>query len=229
MEKSKKSLGRKRRRVAVRRKATINYKGNFNFMGKIHNRVIEVTQPIYYLGNGSGLNAYYSFNISTPVFTYAVLPQAYGNVEWTDLKKQFQLFRVRGIKVSLKSCTNLNQASIIMSAPTLCADILLGESPATQTWAVTGNCVKLNPTVQGSASKFYRFPELIAGKSGYPQAGSTLWYSTSSASSTMQGHEVGVVIGNQNYGQATATGTVMIAEIVAEIYMDFAHPLKCNN
>lgn len=229
MEKVKKVLGKKRRGVALRRKATINYKGNFNFMGKIHSRTIEVNVPIYYLGSGSGLNAYYSYSISSPSFQYNILPQAYGYTEWTDLKKEFQLFRVRGVRISLKSCTNLNQAALIMSAPTLCADILLGDTTAQQTWATTGNCVKLNPTVQGSARKFYRFPELIAGKSGYPQAGSTLWYSTSSANSSMSGHEVSVVIGNQNYGQATGTGTVMIAEMLAEIYMDFAHPLKCNN
>lgn len=228
MEKARKVLGKRRRRLPAR-KATINYKGNFNFMGKLHSRVIEIAQPVYYLGSGSGLNAYYSYSISSPLFAYAVVPQVYGMAEWTDLKKSFQLFRVRGIRVTLRSCTNLNQASLIMSAPTMCADILLGETTPQQTWAFTGNCVKINPTVQGSMSKWYRFPELIAGKSGYPQAGSTLWYSTSSANASMSGHEINVIIGNQNYGQSTGTGTVMIAEMVAEVFIDFAHPLKCNN
>lgn len=210
-------------------KKTINYKGNTNFMGKVHSRVIEKTYTVYLVSSGAGQTGYYSFTAGAAQFALNALIGAMGQEEFKDLVKDFQLFRVRGTRITARSVANQNTAGIFQSAPTLCATATVSTTGLQKEWACSDqNAVKINPTNAAVASRYYRFPECIVGSNGYPQCGSTIWFNSGVISEATTAMLLWVIIGNENYAQCSGAGSAVIAELTVEIFMDFAKSMKCR-
>lgn len=205
--------------------------GNKNFMGTMCSRVHEWTVPIYSYSNSAGTNGYYTFNTNaTQAYIKNLTPDLFGLHEYTSLAEDFQLFRIKGCTLELRSTVNGSAQTSMVSSAQLFVDLLLSNNNITAAGIIptSQTAIKMCPsTATGVVKKYYSFPDLLVGNQGYPQAGRSVWYNSGQISSATSAINIIAAIGFTNYSAATGIYNYPVAELTFKFYLDWAKPVRC--
>jgi hypothetical protein len=232
MESKPKLLRRYLKKKTARRRTAVSRIprgcGNLAFMGAVVSRTHEWSVPIHMFASSAGTSGYYTFATNaTQVYTISLLPALFGLNEWLTMATDYQLFRIKGCTLELRSTINSTGQPSMVSTAQLSVDLLMSLAINSAQWVPTSQtALRFTPGSQTMVKKYYSFPDIIAGNQGYPQVGRSLWYNSATVSDQVSQISMVAGLGFANYSQATAVFNYQVAELCFRFYLDWAKPVK---
>lgn len=157
-------------RKGMKRYAGRRRSRGYSILGKIQNRKIDMTFPIY-VYNDVSIGPHYSYSSTGLQFDLNIYTLLITSTEWTSLRRSYGFYRLNGISIS---AVKNNIATTVTEAPTMFIglapevdNVLYGQAPQLD------DAIKVFPLSNSLAStqRYYKFDKSMFSSNGHPSGG----------------------------------------------------------
>jgi hypothetical protein len=191
-------------------------------------KAVNVQVPVYanfYSDGSTGYSFYGTTTSSGAVIKYDFVNDAIASREFTDMAKDFQLIRVLGAKFRVVPTRTGTSNTTIDLTPVFFMPLIGSQTPSSTTAYISDQSMEVMiNNLCAPKERYYTYPSVLLGSSGYPIGGSSVFLQPSTLSASAN---VNLLLGFATGPSSTSSNTIArIAVVDCILDVEFSAPFS---